>query len=161
MLIASLKHRHLEISIALCALLLFVLTNTANAPEVYGGPRIQSKPPPLTSYEVVQIGKVVPTPQAYNLRLVRFKGIVTALRTIPRGIGMVPNETHTFTLTDNTGTIEIFYTGTHGYWGPLNTEMLLEGNMIDVLVTISYTTLPRSEGETLSANLRWVERPEG
>lgn len=44
--------------IVFCTLLLLVLTNTANVPGVYSCPRIQSKPLPLMSYEVVQIGKV-------------------------------------------------------------------------------------------------------
>ena len=158
---SSLKEKlqlHMGIGIVYCALLLFVVANTANAPEVYGSPQIQSKPLPLTSYEIVQIAKVVSTPQTYNLRLVRFKGIVTASRTIPRGIGMVPNEAHVFTLTDNTGAIEIFYTGVGGKnLGPVKTDLLVEGNMIDVLVIISYTTSP---GSALEAKLTWVERPQ-
>jgi hypothetical protein len=73
---------------------------------------------------------------------------------------MVPPEAHTFTLTDNSGAIEIFYTGSHGYLGPLKTELLIEGDMIDVLVHISYITSPGSEDVALAANLTWVERPQ-
>ncbi len=157
---------HMRHGVASCALLLLVLTDTANVLEASGSPPFQSNPSPLTSYrplrfyEVIQIGEVVDTPQTWNLRLVRFKGKVTSLRTIPRGIAMVPRETHVFTLTDDTGEIEIFYTGTHGYIGPLNTAMVFDGNMVDVLVTITNVSLSGSEGETLAAKLRWIEWPE-
>ena len=150
----------MAIGIVFCVHLLLLLINTSNSPEVYGTPLIQSKPRPLTSYEVVRIGDVVSHPQTHNLRLIRFKGIVTALRTIPRRIGMVPPEAHTFTLTDNTGEIEVFYAGSHGYLGPLKTELLIEGDMIEVLVHISYITSPGSEEVALAANLRWAERPQ-
>jgi hypothetical protein len=144
--------------IVFCLLLLFVVANTASAPEVYGDPRIQSKPRPLASYEVHDIAKVVSAPQTYNLRLIRFRGVVTEFRTMPRGV--VRNETHVFTLTDNTGAIEIFYTSKNGSFGVFNTEMLVEGNPIDVLVTISYIPSPGSEGKALAANLRWVEQSQ-
>ena len=150
----------MAIGIVFCAHLLFLLINTLNASDVYGTPLIQSMPRPFTSYEVIRIGDVVSHPQMHNLRLVRLKGIVTALRTIPRRIGMVPPEAHTFTLTDDTGTIEIFYTGSNGYLGPLKSELLIEGDMIEVLVHISYITSPGSEEVALAANLRWVERPQ-
>ena len=156
----SLIKRRMAIGIVFCAHFLFLVPNTSNVPEAYDSPRIQSKPRPLTSYEFVQIGNVVSNPQTYNLRLVRFKGILTALRTVSRGIGIVSPEAHAFTLTDNTGAIEIFYTGAHGYLGPLNTDMLTEGNMIDVLATISYITSPGLDGGALAANLTWVERSQ-
>ena len=148
----------MAIRIVFCAQLLFLLINILNVPEVYSTPLIQSKPLPLTSYEVIQIGKVVSTSQTYNLRLVRFKGKVTALRTLPRGRGLVPPEALTFILTDNSGAIEIFYTRAHGKsLGPVKTELLAEGNVIDVLVIISYTLPSGSEGWTVEANLTWVE----
>ena len=157
MFMDSLKEARVVFGIVFCAHLLFLLINF-NVPEVYSTPLIQSKPLPLTSYEVVQIGKVVSTPQAYILRLVRFKGKVTALRTLSRGRGFIPPEAHTFTLTDNSGAIEIFYTGAQGKnLGPVNTELLAEGNVIDVLVIISYTQPSGSEGGTVKANLTWVE----
>jgi hypothetical protein len=73
---------------------------------------------------------------------------------------MVPPEAHMFTLTDDTGAIEIFYTGLNGYLGPLKSELLIQGDMIEVLVHISYITSPGSEEVALAANLRWVERPQ-
>lgn len=159
MLMDSLKEACAAFGIVFCAHLLFLLINTFIVPEVYSTPLIQSKPLPLTSYEVVQIGKVVSTPQAYNLHVVRFKGKVTASRTLSRGRGLIPPETHTFTLTDNSGAIEIFYTGAPQgkNLGPVNTELLAEGNVIDVLVIISYTQPSGSEGGTVEANLTWVE----
>ncbi len=154
----SLKEARAAFGIVFCAHLLFLLINTFIVPEVSSTPRIQSKPPPLTSYEVVPIGKVVSTPQAYNLRLVRFKGKVTALRTLSRGRGFIPPEAQTFTLTDDSGAIELFYAGAHGTTlGPVNTELLAEGSMIDVLVIISYTHPSGSEGGTVEGNLTWVE----
>src|SRR5207302_9860735 len=125
MFMDSLKEARVAFGIVFCAHLLFLLINF-NVPEVYSTPLIQSKPLPLTSYEVVQIGKVVSTPQAYILRLVRFKGKVTALRTLSRGRGLIPPEAHTFTLTDNSAAIEIFYTGAQGKnLGSVNTARKL------------------------------------
>jgi hypothetical protein len=68
MFMDSLKEARVAFGIFFCAHLLFLLINTFIVPEVYSTLLIQSKPLPLTSYEVVQIGKVVSTPQAYNLR---------------------------------------------------------------------------------------------
>ena len=74
------------------------------------------------------------------------------------GVDLYPPEAHTFTLTDNSGAIEIFYTGAQGKnLGPVNTELLAEGNVIDVLVIISNTQPSGSEGGTIEANLTWVE----
>ena len=83
-------------------LLAFILSGTYTVLEASGSPYIGSTPAFLIDYEVVQIGKVVAAPQVWNLRLVRFKGMVTALRSIPRGPGMVPRESHAFTLRDET-----------------------------------------------------------
>jgi hypothetical protein len=136
----------------------FILGGLCTVFGASGSPQIGSTPAFLIEYEVVQIGKVVATPQVWNLRLVRFKGMVTALRSIPRGPGMIPRESHVFTLRDETGEIEVFYTGTLGYIGPLETDLLVEGNSVDALVTITYLTSPGSEGGTLAGKLGWVGR---
>ncbi len=144
--------------IAFLAALFFAMASITSTPVVYGGPRIQSKPLPLTSYEVTQIGQIISHPQAYNLRLARCKGQVAALRTISHGSGMA--ETQVFSLTDSTGTIEIFYNRNDGHIGPLKTELLMEGNMVDVLVHIAALNSPGSEDGGLAVNLKWVERQE-
>ncbi len=158
MMRVRLKLRQPALRMVCWAALFFTLASTVSAPMVYGEPRIQSKPPPLTSYEVTQIGQIIARPQAYTLHLVRCKGQVAALRTISHGRGMIPGETHVFTLTDSTGTIEIYYDGTYGYLGPLKTEWLMEGNLVDVLVHISSLNSSGSEGGGLAVNLKWVER---
>jgi len=140
------------------SLLILILT-CFDSVEVSWASDIRSKPTPLTAYRVVEIGKVVSAPEAWNLRQVRLKGIVTALRIIPRGGGMVPRQVQgAFTLQDKTGQIEIFYTETRDSLGPIDTQLLFNGSSLDALVTIVYMTPMGSETGTVTGRLMEARR---
>jgi len=154
MIIAAMKMLQWTVQMAFWASLCLMMANITGIPASYA--QLRTKPRPLTSYAVDQIGNIASNPQTYNLRLVRFKGLVSAIRATSRGVG-IPVVTNIFTLTDDTGAIDIFYAGNIGILGPLKTDLLVEGKMIDVLVTISYVSVPGSQDSNLAANLRWVE----
>lgn len=140
------------------ALLAFIVIGIATEGDASGNPLIRSRPT-LQSLDVMSIGYVLSAPRKWNLRLVRFRGTVSALRTIPHGPGV--RDTHVFTLGDETGHIEIFYSGTEGLLRPLETDVLAQGNSIDavVIITITDSVLPGSEAATVTGKLRWVGRP--
>ena len=140
------------------ALLAFVFTGIVSADDASGNPLIRSRPT-LQSVDVMPIGNVLSAPRGWNLRLVRFRGTVSASRTITNGPGL--RDTQVFTLGDETGHIEIFYSGTEGLLRPLETELLVQGNLVDalVIITITDSTLPGSDAATVAGKLRWVGRP--
>ncbi len=136
-----------------------ILISLGSAFEVSSATDISPKPTPVTADKVVQIGQIISSPQKWNLRQVRLKGTVTALRHLPRSSGMIARDSQvTFTLRDKTGQIEIYYTGTQGSLEPLDAKKLVNGKLLDAIVTIVHLTSPGLEGGTVAGKLIGVKR---
>lgn len=118
----------------------------------------RSKPHPLTSYDVIQIGNVRADPTSYHLRMVRVKGTVTEIHTLSQGSGCRPPESYRFTLTDETGAIEIMDKGVCGQnRGPMKAATLVEGDRVDALVIVSSPASSGSEHVAFTGVLTWAE----
>lgn len=143
--------------VSVVTLMLVLMTSVASVLDGAAfAPR--SKPLPLTAYDVIQIGKVFYDPTSYHLRMVRVKGTVTAVHILSQGSGCRPPEAYQFTLTDETGVIEIMDKGACSQnRGPLKAASLVEGDRVNALVIVSVPASSGSEHVVLTGVLQWAE----
>lgn len=115
---------------------------------------------------MLTIQKLVSAPDRYNLHMVRLQGTIDVIQRVPLGMVCGQGVAYVITLKDETGEIKILDRDmgrceeNFGNKGPLPTSALVSGDMVDVLVIVSYVHQPGKDIGELESILNWVERSQ-
>ncbi|NOS82815.1 MAG: hypothetical protein E8D46_09485 [Nitrospira sp.] len=125
-------------------------------------PRVGSLRIPLLSYNRVPISKLFSDPTSYHLREVRIGGTLRTIETRIMTQGCAtPYELTTFSLEDESGTLDVLDKGACGRnRSAVRAPMLTAGDRVDLLVHVVGGTKTDETGVSPEVFVLWIDRTQ-